>query len=159
MSPIWSGRNKSTLRGGRATSVEHTREARPANRSSASRVDLRLGFGLAERKGEVGLAGQLVADQGATVRLADRVAERGHLDLQSQAVAGPDLLAESAIVDARKQQRLVAVGRVLHDQHRARLRKRFHNEHTRHDRILREVSTQKVISLETHFLQTDNMLA
>src|SRR5437588_8700019 len=128
---MWSGRSSNTRLGVDAGSPTTAAKPREASCNRLSRAVERrrrltlIELCLAERKGEVGLAGQCVADQRTPVRFADRAAERGHFDLETQGVARPYLLTESAVVDARKQQQLASIGRVVHDQHRARLSQRF----------------------------------
>src|SRR5207302_1252363 len=55
---------------------------------------------------EFSLTGELVADEGGALHASDRAAEGEHFNLDAELIAGRDLLAKFAFVDAGEQHQL-----------------------------------------------------
>src|SRR4051812_16171733 len=104
---------------------------------------------------EFGLASELIADVGGALHAADIAAEGEHFHLDAELIAGRDLLAELAFINAGEENQLRIRLELAHNEQSTRLCHGFHDEHSGHDGMTGEVADEIGLVHGYGFQRTD----
>src|SRR3954468_19908610 len=101
-----------------------------------------IGLAVDDDATEFGLASELVANVGRTLHASDIAAEGEHFNLDAELIAGRDLLAELALIDAGEEDQLRIGLELAHDEQSTRLCHGFYDKHSGHNWMSGEVSDE-----------------
>ncbi len=132
------------------------RPARLQTRAGALLILFR--HAIQQTAGDHRLTGQLAVDVGFALQAARRAAVGEHIHLDAKLIAGRDRAAEARPLDAGEDQQLVvAIGNFGKQQHRAGLRHRLDDQHSRHNGIAGKMAVKKWL-VDRNVLNGDNSL-